>query len=331
VRDAVRQALLDARPVSNVPMGAFGSVGARSPLQPAAALPYSEFSQRLENEPFLAPATELMPAMPVGGAGELPTFTLRPQTVFTPSRLDFGEAYAPSSGAPTAFPSTQQQQAEPRLRHMPDTHGPLPEGVALEPASSLDALRDLRPLGQLHDSFIIAASADGLWVIDQHVAHERILFEQVLRQMQTNAVERQQLLLPIVLDLTPAQMVEFTRIEKELAASGFDVEAFGPRSIAIKAAPAALRAGDVEQVIGEILEIAEQEMREVSYEGLRRDMAASIACRAAIKINNPLDIRRMQWLLNELAACEYPTSCPHGRPIALRYPTREILKGFHRI
>jgi DNA mismatch repair protein MutL len=257
--------------------------------------------------------------MPVPGMDDLPTFTLRSPTVFQPGRLEFGEP------APMAPPA-----AEAKLRRVPDTHGPLPEGLAEQPAMSLDALRDLRPMGQLHASFIIAAGADGLWVIDQHVAHERILFEQVLRQMAAGAVERQQLLLPIVLDLTPAQMVEFTRIEKELAASGFDVEAFGARSIAVKAAPAALGAGEVERVIAEILEIAEETLREISYEGLRREMAASIACRAAIKINNPLDARRIEWLLNELAACEYPTSCPHGRPIALRYPTREILKGFLR-
>jgi DNA mismatch repair protein MutL len=286
----------------------------------------------LENEPFLALPAEIapMPFLPPVGTGDLPTFTLRQQTAFTPTRLDFGDSTSAvgTSAAPTFAPHTLMGQ---RSRQVPDTHGPLPEGVALEPAMSLDALRDLRPLGQLHDSFIIAAGMDGLWVIDQHVAHERILFEQVLRQMNANAVERQQLLLPIVLDLTPAQMVEFTRIEKELATSGFDAEPFGPRSIAVKAAPSALDAGQVERVIADILEIAEQEMREVSFDGLRRDMAASIACRAAIKINNPLDAKRMQWLLNELAGCEYPTSCPHGRPIALRYPTKEILKGFHRI
>ena len=128
-----------------------------------------------------------------------------------------------------------------------------------------------------------------------------------------------------------SRQVEFARIAKELETSGFDAEAFGPRSIAIKAAPAALGAGDVERVVAEILEIAEHEMREVSFEVLRRDMAASIACRAAIKINNPLDMTKMRWMLETLSQCEYPMSCPHGRPIALRYATREILKGFHRI
>ncbi len=195
----------------------------------------------------------------------------------------------------------------------------------------MDALRDLRPIGQLHDSFIIAAAVDGLWIIDQHVAHERILFEKVLRQMAQGRVEQQFLLMPILLELTAAQQIECERIGADLEAVGFEIEPFGPRTIAVKAAPSDVSAAEVERVIFEILEIADQEMRQTSFNDIRHDMAASIACRAAIKINNPLDLTRMQWLLNELAATQFPMSCPHGRPIALRYATRDILKGFHRI
>jgi DNA mismatch repair protein MutL len=88
---------------------------------------------------------------------------------------------------------------------------------------------------------------------------------------------------------------------------------------------------EIERVVYEILEISERELRHASVEEIRADMAASIACRAAIKINTPLDLPKMQWLLTELAATEFPMSCPHGRPIALRYGTRDILKSFHRI
>ncbi|MBN8732292.1 MAG: DNA mismatch repair protein MutL, partial [Acidobacteria bacterium] len=204
-------------------------------------------------------------------------------------------------------------------------------GLAVDPQMSLDVLRDLQPMGQLHDSFIIAAGRDGLWVIDQHVAHERILFEQVLRQMAAGEVERQQLLIPLVLELTPAQATEFDRIREELEQSGFDAEPYGPRAVAIKAAPAALGTAEVERVVLEILEISEKELRQSSFEELRNEMAATIACRAAIKINMRLDATRMEWMLRTLAECEFPMSCPHGRPIALRYATREILRGFHRI
>jgi DNA mismatch repair protein MutL len=97
------------------------------------------------------------------------------------------------------------------------------------------------------------------------------------------------------------------------------------------AAPAAVGAADLERVLTEILETAEAELRGVSLEDIRRSMAASIACQAAIKINTKLDYAKMEWLLRALAATDCPMSCPHGRPIALRYSTREILKAFHRI
>ena len=213
---------------------------------------------------------------------------------------------------------------------MPDTHGALSLPVSEAP-QSLTALSDLRPLGQIHDSFIIAAGRDGLWIIDQHVAHERILFEKVLRQQAQGRVERQQLLMPILLDLTAGQQIEYVRIAGELEHSGFDSEPFGNRTIAVKGAPAGVGPAEIEKLVFEILEMAEGEASKVSLADLRRGMAASIACRAAIKINMRLDHTKMEWLLNELAATDCPMSCPHGRPIALRYSTKDILKSFHRI
>ena len=134
---------------------------------------------------------------------------------------------------------------------------------------------ELRPMGQLHNSFIIAAGTDGLWIIDQHVAHERILFEQVLTQQAAGQVEVQQLLMPMIVQLTPEQQIEYARIADELAASGFETEPFGNRTIAMKAAPAAIAPGDLEKALFEILEIAEQELRSVSIADVRRGIAAS--------------------------------------------------------
>src|ERR1700676_4573864 len=299
VRDTIRDALMAQRPVSRIP----------SPAQPAAVLPYSEFTQRVQDMTF--PAVD-EPENP----SALPEFTLRRPTS-PPPRFDFADARA-------------MPEAAPRMA-VPDTHGPLfPGGVLPEP-ESLEALKDLRPLGQIHDSFIIAAGRDGLWIIDQHVAHERILFEQVLRQQAQGRVERQQLLMPILIELTAGQQIEYAQIAGELDRAGFDSEPFGQRTIAVKGAPAGVGPGDIEKLVFEILEIAEGELRKVSLDDLRRAMAASIACRAAIKINMRLDHAKMEWLLTQLAATECPMSCPHGRPIALRYSTRDILKSFHRI
>ncbi|HTR37396.1 MAG TPA: DNA mismatch repair endonuclease MutL [Bryobacteraceae bacterium] len=295
VRDSIRERLIASRPASGIPIP--------SQPQPAADLPFSDFTQRIENQRFEpAPVTFAAPER----EEDLPVFTLRTPAAPAP-RFDFGD---------------------PVLHQAPDTHGALPY---VDAPQSLTALSDLRPLGQIQDSFIIAAGRDGLWIIDQHVAHERILFEKVLRQQAEGRVERQQLLMPILLELTAAQQIEYARIAGELERAGFDSEPFGNRTIAVKGAPAGVGPGDVEKLVFEILEIAEGELRKVSLDDLRRAMAASIACRAAIKINMRLDQTKMEWLLRELAATECPMSCPHGRPIALRYSTRDILKSFHRI
>ncbi len=168
------------------------------------------------------------------------------------------------------------------------------------PENSLTALSDLRPLGQIHESFIIAAGRDGLWIIDQHVAHERILFEQVMKQRAAGRVEMQRLLMPLILQLTAEQQIDYARIADELHASGFETEPFGNRTIAVKAAPAAVGAADLEKILYEILEIAETELRAASLDDLRRNICASIACRAAIKINMRLDASKMEWLLRAL-------------------------------
>jgi DNA mismatch repair protein MutL len=307
VRDAVREALVEARPV--------GSFSSSQGPQPAANLPYSEFTQRIENQAWLAPPADAPPEEP----SHLPAFTLRPVAAPAP-RLDFGaDPVPPAAGA-----------AELKLP-VPDTHGALPADFDAAQGAGLDALRDLRPLGQLHESFIVAAGRDGLWLIDQHVAHERILFEKVLRDQAAGKLQTQRLLLPVLLELSPAQLVEYARITSELEAGGFELEPFGPRTIAVKTAPAGLAPGDIEKVIFEILDVAERELRRVSLDDLRRALAASIACRAAIKINTRLEPAKIQWLLEELARTECPMSCPHGRPVALRYATREILRAFHRI
>jgi DNA mismatch repair protein MutL len=209
----------------------------------------------------------------------------------------------------------------------------LPE-AAHEPAAagpSLHGLASLRPLGQLRDSFILAVNQEGLWIIDQHVAHERVLFERVLRQRQAQQVERQRLLIPMLLDLLPAQMVAFAGIARELEANGFEVEPFGPRTLAVKAAPAGLEGPELQRMLVEVLEQAGSPEQAENLEAARTRIAASIACHAAIKVNTPLDTARMEWLLTELAGTEHPTSCPHGRPIVLRYAWKEIQRAFHRI
>jgi DNA mismatch repair protein MutL len=205
----------------------------------------------------------------------------------------------------------------------------LPEGG--EPAPSLHSLASLKPLGQLRESFILATNDEGLWIIDQHVAHERVLFEKILRDRQTERVERQRLLMPMLIDLLPAQMVVFSTLADELEQNGCEAEPFGPHTIAIKAAPSGLSGRELERMIHEVLEQPGASAQSDNLEAARTRIAASIACHAAIKVNMPLDPARMEWLLQELARTEHPTSCPHGRPIALRYSWKDIQRAFQRI
>ena len=206
---------------------------------------------------------------------------LRPAAA-PPPRLDFS---APGIEVSAPVPPAIWSPAF----HLPDTHGEFPPEAIPPPEVSLSVLSDLRPLGQTHESFIIAAGRDGLWIIDQHVAHERILFKQVMKQRAAGRVETQRLLMPLILQLTPEQQIDYARIADELHASGFETEPFGHRTIAVKAAPAAVSPAELEKILFEILEIGETELRSASLDDLRRGICASIACRAAIKVNMRLD------------------------------------------
>jgi len=314
VRDTIRERLMESRPAPS-----FSPAPTEMrvpPAQVAALLPYSEFSQMVAD----ADAGVAEVSVPVA---RMPVAQAEPAMPDYRPRLDF--SFPPIEVAPGPPPSGKLSSR--RL----DMHGEFPADSIPAPENSLSQLSDLRPLGQIHESFIIAAGRDGLWIIDQHVAHERILFEQVLKQRAAGRVETQRLLMPLILTLTPEQQIDYARIADELTASGFETEPFGNRTIAVKSAPAAVAAPDLERILFEILETAEGELRGASLDDLRRNICASIACRAAIKINMRLDFAKMEWLLKALAATDCPMSCPHGRPIAMHYSTREILKAFHRI
>jgi DNA mismatch repair protein MutL len=325
VRDTIRERLMESRPAPTFPVSPRSPQHAPEAGQAAAQLPYSEFSQMVADQ---APPETLPVGLSEHGGefnvpseAALPEFTLR--AVPGPDlRLDFS--------APPIEVTPGPQPSGKLMRHA-DPHGSFPPDALPPPDLSLSVLSALRPLGQIHESFIVAAGRDGLWIVDQHVAHERILFELVLKQRARGSVEMQRLLLPLVLQLTAEQQIDYARIADELHASGFETEPFGQRTIAIKAAPAALPASDIERILFEILETAEGETRGVSLDDLRRNVCASIACHAAIKINTKLDPGKMEWLLRALAQTDCPMSCPHGRPIAMHYSTREILKAFHRI
>jgi len=201
--------------------------------------------------------------------------------------------------------------------------------AAIQPPRALPL--DLQPLGQVQESFIVAVNSDGLWIVDQHAAHERVLFDRHVRRRQEKKIEVQRLLMPIIVQLKPEQQVTYQAIADELAANGFEVEPFGQRTVAIKAAPADLPAEEVEKLMVEILDGASPDNAALSLDELRGRITASISCHAAIKVNMALDQSKMDWLLQALGGTDCPMTCPHGRPTVLRYGMKDLMKAFKRI
>ena len=190
---------------------------------------------------------------------------------------------------------------------------------------------NIHPLGQLEESFIIATDDEGLLLIDQHVAHERVLFDKYRGLESERRTESQQLLVPETFDLTPAQAAVFDQLVPELEVYGFELMRLSGRTVAIRAVPADLPAGEARNMLFELLETVDAEKKNNARETLRDEIAASLACHAAIKVNMPLAPEKMRWLIDRLLQTSSPTTCPHGRPVILRLKMKDILKGFHRI
>jgi DNA mismatch repair protein MutL len=208
---------------------------------------------------------------------------------------------------------------------------PTAEKFTREVAEPESLSSNIRPLGQLDDSFIIATDEQGLLLIDQHVAHERVLFDKYRALENARQTDSQQLLVPETFDLTPAQAAVFDNLAPEFESYGFELMRLSGRTVAIKATPADLPAGEARNMLSELLDTVDPEKKDSARETLRDEIAASLACHAAIKVNMPLAPEKMRWLIDRLLQTSSPTTCPHGRPIILRLNRRDILKGFHRI
>jgi DNA mismatch repair protein MutL len=301
VRDAVRAALMKARPVPQFTTEIYAHPTASPSLTPGARSGNGDYASTEARFSLQAPtAPQISERLAFGMNG----IAVEANAAVSLARP---EAVGPDSCTPTIV-----EEPEP-------------------PSDLAPSLASLRPLGQIRDSFILAVNPEGLWIIDQHVAHERVLFEKVLKQRAAQKVESQRLLMPLVLELAPAQMAVFSEIADELRQNGFEVELFGSHSVAVQVAPAGVEASQVEHLLHELLDQFSSHEQELNLEKIRGRIAASIACHAAIKVNMPLEQNKMEWLLQELARTECPMSCPHGRPVVLRYSMKDIQKAFKRI
>jgi DNA mismatch repair protein MutL len=326
VRDTVRAALMKARPAPQFTTEIHAHATASSGLTPGAREwePTSDLAAAAG-----APARPLYE--PAGGAG----FALQaPSAPPVSARFHFEGGIAVEANAAIPVARGLESRFAAIAPEMIPDNGCAP---ALDPENAHDveptlaALSTLRPLGQIRNSFILAVNEDGLWIVDQHVAHERVLFERILKQRALQKVESQRLLMPIILELSPAQQAVFAEIAEELQHNGFEAEPFGARSVAVKVSPAGVDAAAVEHMLHELLDQISREEQSLNLERIRGRIAASIACHAAIKVNMPLEQNKMDWLLAELAKTDHPMSCPHGRPVVLRYSVKDIQKAFKRI
>ena len=221
-------------------------------------------------------------------------------------------------------------------------HGPFGDGAGMPGGTAAPApssptgtqpldIRPMVPLGQFRDTFILAVDDEGIAIIDQHVAHERVLFEQVMEKLTSGTLESQRLLTPIVIELTAAQRQALAQHRATLERFGMEIEEFGGDSLHLSAVPAILAPAECEATIRALAEDLEGLDKGSRVEDALRKIAALMACHAAVKANYPLTLDKMRYILEELRRTAYSSVCPHGRPVVLRITRREVEKNFQRI
>jgi DNA mismatch repair protein MutL len=263
------------------------------------------------------------------GAGGVPQLQLRPEVASAPQPSTISLPGVVSSGVyPNRWmPDPVRVKAdtaygEPQPLEPPRTPSNLSEPVDIKP---------MIPLGQFRDTFIIAMDDEGIAIIDQHVAHERVLFERVMQRLTAGTLESQRLLIPMILDVSVAEHDTLVARAGELGQFGFEIESFGDASLNVTAVPALLDAEDSARALTALAHDLEGLDRGAKVQDALQRIAATTACHAAVKANYPLSYEKMTHILEELRATAYSTVCPHGRPVMLRLTRREIEKNFERI
>jgi DNA mismatch repair protein MutL len=273
-----------------------------------------------------APAPELHLRSPVSGQDQ-PTTMRLPQSLpsMIPSRWTVGLGPTPSQGS-----SSLENRDE---RVFPDTIAITPEqepSGADSPASVV-ALRPMIALGQFRDTFIVAVDDEGIAIVDQHVAHERVLFERIMERLANGRLESQRLLEPMLIEMSAGGRQALAAHAADLDRLGFELEGFGAGVVRVCAIPALLRRDECGAAIAALAEDLEGLDRGSGVEDALKRVAATMACHAAIKANYPLTAEKMAHILDELRRTAYSSICPHGRPVMLRLTRREVEKNFQRI
>lgn len=247
------------------------------------------------------------------GQGKVPTLNTL-ERLFgakAPDLFRGNEADVPTMLPPKPVPSSQSSDVD-------------------RPASlATEVLKDKPVLWQLHNKYIFSQIKSGLMIVDQHVAHERILYERVLRSLEENAPYSQQLLFPQAIDLLPREMAILREVFPELERMGFQLRFFGGQTIVVEGIPADVRSGREDSILREVIE-AYEEFGETKILSGRDALAASFACRAAIKSGDKLSQEEMHVLIEQLFQTNMPYVCPHGRPIVIKLAIDELDRRFGR-
>ena len=327
IRDSIADALRKTQPVTRVP--GIGDAAARRQPESGASKPPSYSQPR----PSLAERLQITPDV-----------VKEPNTADDPDRVRLVDV-----GSASSIPREVEEQTYSSIEQVNAADEPVEHSIANGAVSNETRLEGqqfddqkleeqalpglghgIKPLGQIRDSYIVATDEEGLLLVDQHAAHERVLFEEIRDGRLARAAEVQQFLIPETLDLSPAEAQAFAVVREELDNLGVETMELSGRTIAVKTAPAGLSSADVIQLVREALAVVERERRDFNIENLRNQMAASLACKAAIKVNMPLTSEKMQWLIDELMKTHNPMTCPHGRPSIMRMQLRDIERGFKR-
>jgi DNA mismatch repair protein MutL len=262
------------------------------------------------------------------GRGPAPELVLQPPAIAAslPSTLPLPASYG------TTFPSRWTMPGSAPVEPSAPL-APIAPVAPLAPTSAdaTPTIKPMIPLGQFRDTFIIAVDEEGIAIIDQHVAHERVLFERITERLSGGRLESQRLLEPLLVSLSPGGRQALVAHTGDLERLGFELEEFGGDTVRVSAYPAVLRRDECEAAVRALAEDLEGLDRGTRVDDAIKRIAATMACHAAVKANYPLTPEKMAHILDELRRTAYSTICPHGRPVMLRLTRREVEKNFQRI
>ena len=263
------------------------------------------------------------------GQGGVPQLQLRPEIATAPQPTNVSLPGVVASGVyPNRWVPDPVRLNADTASTEPQPREPL---EPLEPLAPQISIKPMIALGQFRDTFIVAVDDEGIAIIDQHVAHERVLFERVMERLTAGRLESQRLLIPMIVDVSVAEHDSLTARASELERFGFELESFGGSSLKVSAVPALLDADDSAAALLALAHDLDGLDRGAKVQEALQRIAATTACHAAVKANYPLSYEKMAHILDELRATAYSTVCPHGRPVMLRLSKREIEKNFERI